>query len=69
MNAWDLVTWFSACALAVSAVLIFAFFLRDARSILDREMHGHDDDAAENPSASGATPESPPPGRPEDPSR
>jgi hypothetical protein len=43
MNAWDLVTWIAAAALASSAVVIFAFFLRDARSILDREMHTDDE--------------------------
>ena len=42
MNGWDVVTWFSSIALAGSAVVIFGFFLRDARSILNREMHDHD---------------------------
>ena len=37
MNGWDLFTWICAAALAGSAVVIFAFFLRDARSILKRE--------------------------------
>jgi hypothetical protein len=43
MNPWDCVTWLSAFLLGASAAGIFAFFLRDARSILEREMHGHDD--------------------------
>lgn len=68
MNPWDVVTWLSALALAASAVGIFCFFLRDARSILVREMHGHDDDG-EEPSASGTAPESTPPASPEDPPR
>ena len=68
MNAWDVVTWLSSITLGASAVLIFAFFLRDARSILNREMHGHDEEA-ENSSASGATPGTAPPAPPEDPSR
>jgi hypothetical protein len=55
MNAWDVVTWLSSVALGASAVGIFAFFLRDARSILDREMHGHDEEA-ESSSSSGAAP-------------
>jgi hypothetical protein len=65
MNPWDVVTWLSAIALAASAVGIFGFFLRDARSILDREMHGHDDDGEES-SASGTAPESTSPAPPED---
>lgn len=44
MNPWDFVTWLSAVLLATSAVVIFGFFARDARSILDREMHGHDEE-------------------------
>lgn len=55
MNPWDVVTWLSAVALAASALVIFVFFLRDARSILDREMH-HPDDEAKNSSSSAATP-------------
>ena len=65
MNPWDVVTWLSALALAASAVGIFCFFLRDARSILVREMHDHDDDG-EEPSTSGAEPESTPHAPPED---
>jgi hypothetical protein len=65
MNGWDVFTWVSAVGLAASAVLIFAFFLRDARSIFNRDMHGHDDDAADS-SASGATPGKSPPTSPED---
>jgi bacteriorhodopsin len=52
MNPWDVVTWLSSIVLAVSAVVIFVFFLRDARSILNREMHGHEDedeDAEDSP--------------------
>jgi hypothetical protein len=44
MNPWDFVTWLSAVLLATSATVIFGFFARDARSILDREMHGHDEE-------------------------
>ena len=47
MNPWDIVTWLAAFALAATAAVIFVFFLRDARSILDREMH----DEIEEPSA------------------
>ncbi len=53
MNAWDFVTWLSSLILGASAVVIFRYFLRDARSILNREMHGHDDEP-ESSSASGS---------------
>jgi len=66
MNAWDVVTWLSAVALAARAVVLFWFFLRDARSILNREMHGNDDEDAEDSPASGATPGTPPSSPPED---
>ena len=46
MNGWEIVTWFSAIALAVSAVVIFGFFLRDARGILERDLDQSDDDRA-----------------------
>ncbi len=68
MNAWDIVTWLSALVLGACAVVIFGVFLRDARSILTREMHGHDEEA-ENSSGSGATPGTAPPSPPEDLSR
>lgn len=48
MNPWDAVTWFSAFTLAASAVVIFAFFVRDARSILNREMHDDESDSDQN---------------------
>ena len=63
MNGWDIATWLSAVALAGSAVVIFAFFLRDARSIFNREMHGHPDEAKDSfdsGSAAGETQPSPP---------
>ena len=37
MNGWDLFTWINAAVLAVSAVWIFAFFVRDARAIMREE--------------------------------
>lgn len=37
MNGWDLFTWISAAVLAISALVIFGYFLRDARGILTRE--------------------------------
>ena len=63
MNPWDFVTWVSAVLLAGSAVVIFGFFLRDARSILDREMHGHEEepkDSAASDSATGDAAPTPP---------
>lgn len=50
MNPWDLVTWLSAVLLATCAAVIFGFFARDARSILNREMHGHDEEEKEQDS-------------------
>ena len=51
MNPWDVVTWMSSIALALSAVVIFGFFLRDADSILNRE-EGDPEDAATDASES-----------------
>jgi hypothetical protein len=64
MNPWDAFTWVASVALALSAVGIFWFFLRDARSILNRDMHDHHDE--EDSSASDATPGSPASDSPED---
>jgi hypothetical protein len=35
MNGWDLFTNFASVALGVSAVVIFGYFLRDARELLN----------------------------------
>ena len=37
MNGWDLFTWICALVLAGSALIIFVYFLRDARTILKRD--------------------------------
>jgi hypothetical protein len=37
MNGWDLATWLSAAGLALSTVVIFVLFLRDALSDLGRQ--------------------------------
>jgi hypothetical protein len=58
MNPWDFVTWLASIALAASAAGIFGFFLRDARSIFNREMHNGDQppkDASASDSAAGGT--------------
>jgi len=34
MNGWDIFTYLMSATLAVSAIAIFAFFLRDARTIM-----------------------------------
>ncbi len=63
MNPWDFVTWLSAVVLGASAVGIFWFFLRDARSILNREMRdpGKAPESSSAPeSAAGATRPDPP---------
>ena len=44
MNGWDLFTWISSGVLAVSALLIFGFFLRDAGGILRGERRKQDDE-------------------------
>lgn len=46
MNPWDVFTWVSAVALAVSGVVIFGFFLRDVGGIL--KMESRDDDEPES---------------------
>jgi hypothetical protein len=56
VNPWDVATWLAAVVLATSALVIFIFFLRDARSILNREMHP-DSEEEKNASPSDATPE------------
>lgn len=35
MNGWDLFTWCMVVLLSAGAVVIFIFFLRDIRSIVD----------------------------------
>ena len=47
MNGWDLFTYLMCVVLAVSAIVIFALFLRDARSIIDGSA-AQDDDEAED---------------------
>jgi len=34
MNGWDLFTWFNCAVLAGTAIVIFGFFLKEARGIL-----------------------------------
>jgi hypothetical protein len=46
VNPWDVATWIAAAALSLSGVTIFGFFLRDARSILTRDLH-HDESESE----------------------
>ena len=43
MNGWDLFTWFNSAVLAGTAVVIFGFFLKDARSILTGDRSAVDD--------------------------
>ena len=42
MNGWDIFTWISSVVLAGSGLLIFVFFLRDARDMLKREKYEGD---------------------------
>ena len=43
MNGWDLFTWIMALVLAGTAIVIFAYFLRDAGGILNRDREDPDD--------------------------
>lgn len=43
MNGWDAFTWIMAVVLAGSALVIFAYFLRDARGVLNRSRDEPDD--------------------------
>ncbi|MCZ6619119.1 MAG: hypothetical protein O7E57_13415 [Gammaproteobacteria bacterium] len=44
MNGWDTFTWIMALVLAGSALVIFAYFLRDARGVLNRGRDEEPDD-------------------------
>ncbi len=44
MNGWDLFTWFNCAVLAGTAVVIFGFFLKDARSMLTGDRSAIDDE-------------------------
>ncbi len=44
MNGWDLFTYISSIGLGVSAVLIFGYFLRDARGLFDPSKREKDED-------------------------
>jgi hypothetical protein len=45
VNPWDVFSWVCSAALAASAVLIFGFFLRDARGILRRDRSPSDEES------------------------
>jgi hypothetical protein len=53
VNPWDVLTWLSSAALAVSGVLIFGIFLRDARAILTKDLHHPDDETPESDDCRG----------------
>jgi TRAP-type C4-dicarboxylate transport system permease small subunit len=44
MNGWDLFTWINAIALLVSSVVIFFYFLRDARKLLQGERQDNNEE-------------------------
>ena len=44
MNPWDLFTWIAAALLAVSAITIFAFFVKDARKMFQGERTDRSED-------------------------
>ena len=57
MNPWDVVTWLASAALGGSGILIFAFFLRESREILNRDLHHGDQEegsASDEPGEWGA---------------
>ena len=43
MNGWDLFTWFNCAVLAGTAIVIFGYFLKDARGILTGDRTDLDD--------------------------
>lgn len=43
MNGWDVLTWIMCAVLAVSAVAIFAAFLRDAGTVIRGQRDDRDD--------------------------
>jgi hypothetical protein len=43
VNGWDVLTYLCSAGLGVSAVVIFGFFLRDARELLQRPGDKDDD--------------------------
>ncbi len=45
MNGWDFFTYFSSGLLAVSALWIFALFLRDAKGVLQGNRSDEDNDS------------------------
>ena len=47
MNPWDVVTWLCSAGLAISGVLIFGFFLKDARQVLNRDLRHSADEPSE----------------------
>ena len=49
MNPWDLLTWISAVALGVSGILIFVYFLRDARDYIEKEKQRKDSRSDQGP--------------------
>jgi hypothetical protein len=55
MNGWDLFTWFNSALLAVAAVVIFLFFLRDAGGILSGQ--GRESDSAQDDAQPGVDPD------------
>ena len=44
MNPWDVFTWFNAVALTLGTIVIFIFFLRDARKFLGQREHREQSD-------------------------
>ncbi|HEX9813876.1 MAG TPA: hypothetical protein VGB31_02890 [Myxococcota bacterium] len=49
MNGWDLFTWFNCVVLAGDAIIIFGFFLRDAKGILAGQQSDVDGVPTETP--------------------
>ncbi len=41
MNPWDVFTWISCLIVGGGAIIIFGYFLGDARGILNREYRDH----------------------------
>ncbi len=55
MTFWDIFTWIMIVTLAVSAIVIFALFMKDVRGVLEGQGSGESDGQREAPPGSPPT--------------
>ena len=48
MNPWDVFTWLMSATLGASALVIFAYFLKDLRGMLEDEREEEDHEKKHN---------------------